>query len=180
MRYKFSNRWYRAIWPSRILIRSASSDSIAVPVCGARISNGPKRAADASCSMISSMPKSSTSTLRPCRSTKEFVTASRPHMLAVPGHAWNSPRRGRSDDDHLDVGSQVPVDRTHVACGQAGNEFLEEVTNDFRRLCHYFVVYGRTNPCDTQRAERKLSRRSLTKRSGCSSAGKCPPRGMGV
>jgi hypothetical protein len=26
------------------------------------------------------------------------------------------------------VGSHVPVDRTHVACGQAGNEFLEEVT----------------------------------------------------
>jgi hypothetical protein len=64
------------------------------------------------------------------------------HMLAVPGDAWSSPRRGRSDDDHLHVGSPVPVDRTHVACGQAGNEFLEEVTNDFRRLCHYFVVYG--------------------------------------
>src|SRR5262249_46514473 len=27
------------------------------------------------------------------------------------------------------------------------------------------------------RADRKLSRRSVTKRSGCSSAGKCPPRG---
>src|SRR5262245_31598260 len=31
-----------------------------------------------------------------------------------------------------------------------------------------------------QRAERKLSRKSLTKRSGCSSAGKWPPRDMGV
>jgi hypothetical protein len=47
-------------------------------------------------------------------------------MLAAPGDDLEQLRRGRSDDDHLHVGSHVPVDRSHVACGQAGNEFLEK------------------------------------------------------
>jgi hypothetical protein len=50
-----------------------------------------------------------------------------------PGDDLEQLRRGRSDDYRLHVGSHVPVDYTDVACGQAGKEFLEEVTNDFRR-----------------------------------------------